>query len=156
MPSPRVGDPAPPLVAPALFPDGSQGCFDLSEVGGAPVVVAFYPADDSPVCTRQLSAYTEGIERLRVLEAHLVAVSPQGIESHRRFSTANEGFAFPLGADEDRAIAQAWGVLGPLGFYRRSVFVVDPVGVVRYAHRASAGLAFRSVDDLVASVRSCR
>lgn len=156
MPRLRIGDPAPPLLAPALFPDGTEGRFDLSELRGEPVVVAFYPADDSPVCTRQLNAYTEGIDRLRELDAHVVAVSPQGIESHRRFSAANDGFAFPLVADDDRAVARAWSVLGPLGFYRRSVFVVDRAGVVRHAHRASAGLGFRPVEELVASVRACR
>ena len=49
---------------------------------------------------------------------------------------------------------RAYGILGPLGFYRRSIFVVDAEGVVRYAHRATAGLTFRPVDEIVAAVRS--
>ena len=47
-------------------------------------------------------------------------------------------------------------ILGPLGFYRRSAFVVDPQGVVRYAHRAVAGLTFRSTDELVKAVQAAR
>lgn len=152
MARPQAGDPAPPLRGPALLADGTQSVLDLVELRGAPVVVAFYPADDSPVCTRQLNAYSAGIDRFRQLDAQLVAVSPQGVDRHRAFAEANEGFAFPLVADDDRAIAAAWGVLGPLGFYRRSVFVVDGSGVVRYAHRAAAGLTYRGVDDLVAAL----
>ena len=43
---------------------------------------------------------------------------------------------------------------GPLGFYRRSVFVIDPQGVVRYAHRSTAGMTFRPADEIVAAVRA--
>ena len=71
-------------------------------------------------------------------------------QSHDDFSCKQGGFAFPLLADTDKAVGEAYGILGPLGFYRRSVFVVDAEGVVRYAHRAVAGLTFRSTDELVA------
>ena len=47
-------------------------------------------------------------------------------------------------------VAGAYGTLGPIGFPRRSVFIVDGDGVIRYAHRAIAGLTFRPVDELVA------
>ena len=52
------------------------------------------------------------------------------------FSCKHGGFAFPLLADTDKEVGEAYGILGPLGFYRRSVFVVDGEGIVRYAHRA--------------------
>ena len=151
-----VGDPAPPLRGPALFPDGSEGDLDLADLRGRPVILAFYPADNSPVCTRQLNAYSSGIDRLRDIDADLVAISPQGIDRHRAFAAANGGFPFPLVADGDKAIARAWGVPGPLGFYRRSTFVVAADGIVRHAHRATAGLTFQGVGDLVAAVERSR
>ncbi len=64
------------------------------------------------------------------------------------------GFGFPLLADADKAVGEAYGILGPLGFYRRSAFVVDAAGIVRYAHRAVAGLTFRSTEELVEAVRA--
>lgn len=148
----EVGRPAPPWRAQALFPDGTVAELGLEELRGRAAVLVFYPADDSPVCTRQLNAYTAGIERFRQVDAEMVAFSPQGIDSHRAFAAAQGGFAFPLLADADKAIARSYGVLGPLGFYRRSVFVVDAAGVLRYAHRAPAGLGFHSVDDLLAAL----
>ena len=66
---------------------------------------------------------------------------------------AKHGFDFPLLSDTDKSVAGKYGTLGPLGFPRRSVFVVDGSGVIRYAHRAIAGLTFRPVDELVAAVR---
>ena len=48
----------------------------------------------------------------------------------------------------DKVVAKAYDVPGPMGFYRRSVFVVDSEGIVRYVHRSLAGLSFRSVDEL--------
>ena len=51
-------------------------------------------------------------------------------------------------------MARAYGTLGPIGFPRRSVFIVDGDGIVRYAHRAIAGLTFRSTDELVRAVEA--
>ena len=87
--------------------------------------------------------------------AQVVAISAQGIESHERFS-ARHGFRFPLLADTDKAVAAAYGTLGPIGFPRRSVFVIDGDGTIRYAHRAIAGLTYRPVSELVDVLRGLR
>lgn len=148
------------VEAPAIELPGTDGTdagrrtYTLAELAGQPVVVVFYPGDNTPVCTRQLRSYTEGIEAFHDVGAQVLAISPQSVESHESFSCRQGGFAFPLLADADKAVGAAWGVLGPLGFYRRSAFVVDPQGIVRYAHRAVAGLTFRPTDELVAAVRS--
>jgi peroxiredoxin Q/BCP len=144
----QVGDQAPDFSLPAT---GGR-TVSLADFRGRPVVVVFYPGDNTPVCTRQLSAYNDDLTQFEALEAAVVAISAQGIESHEAFAAAN-GFAFPLLADTDKAVAGAYGTLGPLGFPRRSVFIVDADGVVRYAHRAIAGLSFRPVEELVAVLR---
>ena len=67
------------------------------------------------------------------------------------------GFTLPATGDSTvslsdyagKAVAGLYGTLGPLGFPRRSVFIVDPSGVIRYAHRAIAGLTYRPVSELV-------
>lgn len=134
--------------------DAGRRAYSLSEYRGQPVVLVFYPGDNTPVCTRQLSSYTEGIDSFAAVGAQVLAISPQSVESHHEFSCRQGGFGFPLLADTDKAVGEAYGILGPLGFYRRSVFVVDGEGVIRYAHRAVAGLTFRSTDDLVKAVKA--
>lgn len=151
----RVGDQAPAFVLEGT--DGTEAGtrrYSLAEYSGRPVVLVFYPADNSAVCTRQLNSYTNEFERFAEVDAVVLGLSPQDVASHAEFSSDHGGFAFPLLADTDKAVASDYGVLGPLGFYRRSVFVVDADGVVRYAHRATAGLTFRSTDEIVAAVKA--
>jgi len=145
----RVGDPAPDFTLP-----GTGGrTYSLSEFRGRPVVVVFYPGDNTPVCTKQLNSYTADIGDFSEVNAQILAVSPQDVESHEGFSAKQGGFAFPLLADTDKEVGEAYGILGPLGFYRRSAFVVDGEGVIRYAHRAVSGMTYRSTDELVKAVR---
>lgn len=149
-----TGDAAPAFELPGTdnTEEGRRG-YSLEEFRGKPVVLVFYPGDNTPVCTRQLNSYTEGIDAFEGVGAQVLAVSPQSVESHEGFSCKQGGFAFPLLADEDKAVGKAYGILGPLGFYRRSAFVIDGEGVVRYAHRAVAGLTFRPTDELVEAVK---
>ena len=92
-------------------------------------MLVFYPGDNTPVCTKQLNAYTSDIGEFTDVGAQILAISPQNVESHEGFSSKQGGFAFPLLADTDKKVGEAYGILGPLGFYRRSVFVVDGEGV---------------------------
>jgi peroxiredoxin Q/BCP len=108
------------------------------------------------VCTAQLRSYTADIGRFHDLGAQVLALSPQSVEAHESFARQNDGFAFPLLADVDLAVGERYGVLGPMGFYRRSVYIVDAEGVVRYAHRSTAGLTFRPTAELVAAVEAAR
>ena len=145
----QVGEQAPEFVLPGT--GGRE--YSLAQYRGHPVVLVFYPGDDTPVCTRQLNCYNDDLATFEGLDAVVLGVSPQDVESHERFA-AKYGLRFPLLADLDKAVAEKFGTLGPMGFPRRSVFVVDGDGVVRYAHRAIAGLTYRPVDELVAAVRA--
>jgi thioredoxin-dependent peroxiredoxin len=149
MASPSVGDVAPDFTLP-----GTGGrSYTLSAYRGQPVVLVFYPADNTPVCTNQLSTYSSDIERFSGLGAQVLALSPQGIESHERFAESL-GLTFPLLADEEKEVGKLYGIVGPLGFYRRSVFVIDSDGVVRYTHRAVSGLTYRPTDELVEAIEA--
>ncbi len=112
------------------------------------MILVFYPGDDTPVCTKQLNSYNDDLAEFAELDAQVLALSAQDIESHARFA-AKHGFRFPLLADTNKEVAALYATLGPLGFPRRSVFVIDGDGVVRYAHRAIAGLTYRPVSELV-------
>lgn len=143
-----VGDRAPDFTLPGT---GEQS-YSMSDFAGRPLVLVFYPGDDTPVCTRQLNSYNEGIEQFADLDAQVVGISAQDVSSHEAFSSKH-GFTFPLLADTDKAVAGLYGTLGPIGFPRRSVFIIDSDGIVRYAHRAIAGLTFRPVKELVAELQ---
>lgn len=134
--------------------DGTRGTYTLAGLLGAPVVLVFYPGDNTPVCTRQLNSYSDDVARFAELDAQILAISPQGLDSHEAFACDQDGFGFPLLADEDKEVGKAYGVLGPLGFYRRSVFVIDASGTVAYVHRGYAGATFRRSDELLTAVRS--
>ena len=146
-----VGETAPEFTLP-----GTGGAsYSLSNYRGQPVVIVFYPGDDSPVCTKQLNSYNNELSAFEGVGAQVLAISAQDIESHESFAS-KYGFKFPLLADTDKTVAAAYGTAGPLGFPRRSVFVVDGQGIIRYAHRAIAGLTFRPVEELVAAVEAAR
>jgi len=144
-----VGQAAPDFTLPGT---GGQD-YSLSLYRGQPVVVVFYPGDNTAVCTTQLKKYTADFDEFEGVDAQILAISPQDVASHEGFSSKH-GFKFPLLADTDKKVGDAYGVLGPVGFYRRSVFVVDKDGVIRYAHRAIAGLTYRSTGELVKAVRA--
>ncbi|MFM8626937.1 MAG: peroxiredoxin [Actinomycetota bacterium] len=144
-----AGDKAPDFTLP-----GTGGrSYSLSEFAGRPVVLVFYPGDDTAVCTKQLNTYNNELTAFEGVGAQVLAISAQDMTSHEDFSRRN-GFGFPLLADTDKTVATLYGTLGPLGFPRRSVFVVDSTGTIRYVHRAIAGLTFRPVDELIEAVRA--
>jgi peroxiredoxin Q/BCP len=140
--------------APAFTLASSGGTrVSLSDYAGKPVVLVFYPGDDTPVCTKQLNSYNDDLAEFDALEAQVLAISAQSVESHDKFA-GKHGFKFPLLADTDKAVAASYGTLGPLGFPRRSVFIVDGGGVIRYVHRAIAGLTYRPVSELVGALKA--
>jgi len=144
-----VGDKAPDFTLPGT----GERKYSLSDYAEKPVVLVFYPGDNTAVCTKQLCSYSNSIDEFKSVGAQLLGISPQGVESHIQFA-GKHGFGFPLLADVDKHVSRRYGILGPLGFSRRSVFVVDGEGFIRYAHRAIAGLTFRPVSELIAAVNA--
>jgi peroxiredoxin Q/BCP len=138
-----VGDQAPEFELP-----GTGGLtYRLSDCHGHWLVLAFYPGDFTPVCTRQFCSYRDAADRLDELEATVWGVSPQSLDSHERFRSRYD-LTVPLLADTERRVIRAYGVLGPGGLVRRSIFIIDPEGIVRYRHVALLGLHYRDVDSL--------
>jgi len=146
-----IGDIAPDFTLPAT----GGTTVSLSSFRGQPVVLVFYPGDDTPVCTKQLNSYNNELSAFEGVGAQVLALSAQDVSSHDQFSSKH-GFGFPLLADTDKAVASLYGTVGPLGFPRRSVFVINASGVITYAHRAIAGITYRPVAELVAAVEASR
>ena len=137
-----VGDAAPDFELP-----GTGGrVYRLSDYRGQKLILAFYPGDFTTVCTRQFCAYRDEGEKVSSLDAEILGISPQSVDSHERFA-AEYDLNVPLLADEDRSVAKAYGVVaGPL--VRRSIFLIDAAGVIRYRQSALLGLSYQDVDDL--------
>jgi thioredoxin-dependent peroxiredoxin len=126
----EIGQPAPEF---SLESDSGQ-TITLDSLRGRPAVVYFYPKDDTPGCTRQACAIRDNWAEFERLGATVIGVSPQSVESHRRF---REKYALPfqLLADTDHAMAEAYGVWVEKTNYgkrymgiNRSGFVIDAEG----------------------------
>jgi peroxiredoxin Q/BCP len=142
MGKPNAGDPAPDFEL-----DGTEGRFRLSDHLGERVVLLFYPGDNTPVCTRQFCSYRDSADDFDSLEATVVGISSQSVDSHEVF-TAEHGLNVPLLADEGGAVAKAYGAHTPVVGTRRAAVVIDEKGIVRHRHDHRLGLDFQTVDDL--------
>src|SRR4051812_7245517 len=107
--TPQVGELAPDFTLPGTAPGDADRDYTLSAERGHPVVLAFYPGDETPVCTRQLCSYQHDLDAVRELDTTLWGISGQNIESHRKFQ-ANRGLSFPLLADVDSTAFGAFGL----------------------------------------------
>lgn len=142
-----VGDKAPPFE---LSGTGSRS-YKLSDYSDTGVILAFYPGDFTPVCTKQFCSYRDDGDRIEALGLPMLGISPQSVESHERFAERN-GLGVPLLYDQGKRVASAYGALGPAAFVRRSIFLVDTEGIVRYRHVAMFGLRYQDVGDLERAV----
>jgi peroxiredoxin Q/BCP len=143
MASPGIGDPAPDFEL-----DGPDGPFRLSDHMGRVVVLAFYPGDDTKVCTKQLCEYSSHLDELTGLgEAVVVAISAKDVASKQRFRDKHD-LTVPLLADPTRRVAALYGATAPVIGTKRSTFVIDAAGVIRWRHDSTLGISFVPVAEL--------
>ena len=114
----------------------------LSDFRGSPVILAFYPADFSPVCGDQMALYNEILPEFRQYGAQLLGISVDGVWCHRAFAEARH-LHFPLLADFEPKgeVARAYGVYRTGdGFSDRALFVLDGEGIVRWSYVSPLGV----------------
>jgi thioredoxin-dependent peroxiredoxin len=157
-----VGDPAPDFELP-----GTGGrTYRLSDYRGRNLVLAFYPGDATRVCTAQFCSYRDNADRFDQLEAEVLGISPQSVDSHERWTREQE-LNIPLLADEDLAVSKSYGVTGWIGplarvtglgeavdgrYVMRSIFVIDGEGIIRHRHVSRTSASFQSVEDIEEAV----
>ncbi len=125
-----VGKPAPDFSAKAH--DGTD--LTLSALKGKPVVVYFYPKDETPGCTKEACAFRDAWKDLEKSGVVLIGISSDSAESHRAFAKHHE-LPFHLVSDESGAIAKSFGVPNRAGFLGRQSFVIGRDGNVKKIYR---------------------
>jgi len=128
----KPGDKAPLFTLPS---DGG-GRISLKELRGRAVVLYFYPKDDTSGCTTESCEFRDRWKTVQAAGATILGVSPDGVASHDRFK-ARYKLPFPLLADEDHAVAAAYGAWGEKSMYGRkyqgilrTTFIIDGKGTI--------------------------
>jgi peroxiredoxin Q/BCP len=132
-----VGD----SVAPFSLPADDGGAFSEADLIGKRTILYFYPKDDTPGCTKEAQAFRDMIEAFQQAGVAVVGVSTDSVASHQKFK-AKHGLNFPLLADQERTLAEAFGVWVEKSMYgkkymglERASFLIDEAGVVRQVWR---------------------
>jgi peroxiredoxin Q/BCP len=134
----EAGSKAPAFTLTAT--DGSK--IKLADLKGKPVVLYFYPKDDTPGCTKEACAFRDRKDEITELGAVVLGVSPDDVESHGAFSEKFD-LNFPLLADTDHKVAEKYGAWREKNMYgkksmgiKRSTFLIDAAGVVARVWKA--------------------
>lgn len=126
-------------MAPSFaLPDHDGNRVSLRDFAGRPVVLYFYPKDNTPGCTTQACEFRDAWEAVQETGAVVLGVSPDGPASHAKFRRQRR-LPFPLLADADHAVAERYGAWGEKQLFgrkyqgiRRTTFVIDGTGVIRH------------------------
>ena len=124
------------------LPSTPDQLVSLSELRGRPVILAFYPADWSPVCGDQMALYNEILSEFHRFNAELVGISVDGVWCHIAFSHDRK-LHFPLLADFEPkgGVARAYGVYREHeGTSERALFVIDADGIIRWSYVSPVGV----------------
>jgi thioredoxin-dependent peroxiredoxin len=131
----EAGDKAPAFT----LPDQDEKKVSLKDFKGSPVVVYFYPADDTPGCTKEACQFNDNLRAFDRAGVTVLGISPDGAAKHTRFRE-KYGLRFPLLSDPDHGVMEAYGAWGEKTLYGkkslgviRSTFLVDATGKIERA-----------------------
>ena len=137
-----VNSPAPDF----WLPDGDGNDWRLSDHRGKVVVLLFYPGDETPICTKQMCSVRDRWEDYVATGAEVVGISTDSVESHQKFAEHHQ-LPLRLLSDRDGHVSQLYNARSLIpGKVARSVFVIDPKGILRHSDIRPLGL-FRPKDD---------
>ena len=109
-------------------------------LGEKPVVLFFYPKDDTPGCTKEACAFRDEYERFKELDAEVMGISSDSVESHERFADKHK-LPFPLLSDRGEKVRRIYGVPNTFGLFPgRVTYVIDQQGIVRHVFSSQIGV----------------
>lgn len=127
--------------APQFTLDGTGGTWALSDAAGDPVVIYFYPRDNTPGCTQEGADFAAAHAQFKRAKARIFGVSADSLESHEKFKR-KMAFPFELLSDPDKKVCKLYDVIQEKSMYgkkflgiERSTFLIDGKGVLRHAWR---------------------
>ena len=146
----KIGQIAPDFT----LPDHNRDRFNLGQhLGKGPVVIFFYPKDDSPVCTAEACAFRDKYQVFQTMGAQVIGISSDLEDSHQKFATKNR-LPFILLTDEKGEVRDAFGVPKKLGIFPgRTTYILDKQGIVRGISNSLTN-AQSHVDDALAVIRT--
>ncbi len=135
----KEGDKAPEFCLKGIDEKGEEKEFCLKDFLGKKVVLYFYPKDNTPGCTQEACDFRDNIARIKEKGAVVLGVSPDSINSHKKFFE-KYGLNFPLLSDTDKKVAESYGAYGEKKMYGkvtkgiiRSTFIIDEEGKIKKA-----------------------
>jgi len=129
------------------LPDSSGTMHSLAMYRGKNVVLVFYPKDNSPVCTTQLSEYSNNYNKFRDKGAVILAVSGDSEASHGHFAESCR-LIFPLLSDPGKRVAKLYDAISIIGTVQRAVYLIDVDGMIIHASNTFP-LFFVKSDELL-------
>jgi len=154
--APKVGDVAPDFQLPYATRDtvAADSLRLSSLVGKRNIVLAFYPADWSGGCTREVGTLRDNFSSLGAVNADVIGISGDYVFSHHEWAKHHD-LPFRLASDHNHAVARRYGSFNELyGFNRRTVFVVDTKGKIAYADMAYSSRDSVSFGKLQAALKT--
>ena len=148
----KINDPAPDFT----LKDGNGNDWTLSDHRGKPVVLMFYPGDNTPVCTKEMCSVRDHWSEYQATGAEVVGVSTNSVESHGKFAGKYD-LPLRLLSDSDGKVRDMYGANSLLpGRTARAEFVIDPNGRIAYQKVRPIGL-FRPADsDILEAIRKAQ
>ena len=142
-------------VAPSFtLPSQSGEMVSLKDfLGKKPVVLFFYPKDDTPGCTKEVCAFRDRYEEFRKFDAEVIGISSDSVESHRGFSEKHN-LLFALLSDQGGKVRRSYGVPSSFGLFPgRVTYVIDQEGVVRHVFSSQLGVE-KHVEETIEALES--
>ena len=127
--------------APQFTLEGTGGSWSLSDAVGGPVVIYFYPRDNTPGCTQEGADFAEAHAQFKRAKAQIVGISADSVAAHEKFKQ-KMAFPFELLSDPDQTVCKLYDVIQEKSMYgkkymgiERSTFLIDGKGVLRHVWR---------------------
>lgn len=137
------------------LPDSDGKMVSLSNFAGKRILLAFYPGDDTPVCTTQLCSYRDNYSEFTKRGIVVLGISTDSVDSHKTFGEKNS-LPFTLLSDKEKKVCELYDALSFLGMSQRAYVFIDEKGVVRLSFSELLPVFYRSTQDLLSQIDSIK